>query len=223
MALADRQPVTRSMMVTQGILGVCARVLFGGLYLRRVHGVEHLRRDQNCLFVSNHVSLLDTILLGGVFWQQRRYPILVLGDKAVWHTTPLHKLLSRQIGFLLERGKLNLDRIRELEIFGRSIADFQLVVFPEGTRGDGVNVARCQPGIYHIAQAARAPLVPIFIENMQRVSTKHGRFHPLSGLRQIEVHFGAPIPPEQYLTLERDEFTEFVRAQIAAQRPGRPD
>ena len=34
--------------------------------------------------------------------------------------------------------------------------------YPEGTRGDGVNVAKCQPGIYHIAQAARAPIVPVF-------------------------------------------------------------
>lgn len=209
------------MMMTQAVLGLGCRVLFGGPYLRRVHGLERLRRDQKCLFVVNHVSLLDTILLGGLFWQRRCLPILVLGDKGVWQASPIHKFLSSQIGFLLERGKLNLDRIRELEIFGRSIADFQLVVFPEGTRGDGVNVGRCQPGIYYIAQQARAPIVPVFIENMQRVSTKHGGFHPFSGLRQIEVYFGAPIPPEQYLALERDEFTEFVRAQIAAQRPTR--
>lgn len=221
MALPDRQPVTRTMVVAQSILGACARVAFGGLYLRRTHGLEHLRRDQNCVFVANHVSLLDTILLGGLFWQRRCYPILVLGDKNVWHVTPLHRFLSSQIGFLLERGKLNLDRIRELETFGHSIAEFRLLVFPEGTRGDGVHVAPCQPGIYHIAQAAHAPIVPVFIENMQRVSTKQGRFHPLSGLRQIEVHFGAPIPPEQYLALQRDEFTEFVRTQIAAQRPKR--
>jgi 1-acyl-sn-glycerol-3-phosphate acyltransferase len=218
MSLANRQPVTRTMVATQTILGAFARVLFGGPYLRRVRGLGRLRRDQKCLFVANHISLLDTILLGGLFWQRRCYPILVLGDRSVWRVSPLHKFLSSQIGFLLERGKLNLDRIQELEMFGRSIADFQLVVYPEGTRGDGVNVARCQPGIYHIAQAARAPIVPVFIENMQRVSTKHGRFHPLGGLRQIEVHFGKPIPPERYLALERDEFTEFVRAQIAATR-----
>src|SRR5437667_3369796 len=177
MPLADRQPVTRLMVVTQSILGAFARVLFGGPYVRRAHGLERLRRDRKCLYVANHISLLDTILLGGLFWQRRCYPILVLGDRSVWHVSPLHKFLSSQIGFLLERGKLNLDRIQELEMFGRSIADFQLVVYPEGTRGDGVNVARCQPGIYYIAQAARAPIVPVFIENMQRVSTKHGGFH----------------------------------------------
>ncbi|MCG3147538.1 MAG: hypothetical protein PCFJNLEI_00978 [Verrucomicrobiae bacterium] len=210
--------VSRTLRITQTLLGAGARAFFT-LYLRRVYGLENLRRDQHCIYVANHVSLLDTILLGGLFWQARAYPILVLGDKAVWSATPVHKLLSRQIGFLLERGKINPDRIRELEMFGRAIADFQLLVFPEGTRGDGVNVAVCQPGLYHIAQTARAPIVPVFIANMQLLSTKHGRLHPLAALRKLEVTFGEPIPPDRYLALGRDEFTEFVRTQIASQRP----
>ena len=217
----DRQPVTRTIVMAQSVLGAIASVLLAWPYLRRASGLERLGLDQKYLFVSNHVSLLDTILLGALFWRRGCYPILVLGDKNVWHATPIHRLLSGQIGFLLERGKLNLDRIGELETFGRSVADFQLVVFPEGTRGDGEHVASCQPGIYYIAQQARAPIVPIFIANMQRVSTKRGRFHPLGGLRQIEVCFGEPIAPDVYLSLSRDEFTEFVRAQIAAQRPTR--
>jgi len=73
-----------------------------------------------------------------------------------------------------------------------------------------------QPGIYFIAQEARVPIVPVFIENMQLVSTKTGRFHPLAGLRKVEVHFGEPIAPERYLMLPRDEFLELVRQSIAA-------
>jgi len=205
--------------MAQRILGACATAFFALPYLRRAHGLDRLRREVKCLFVSNHVSLLDTVLLGSLFWRRHCYPILVLGDKTVWHGSRFRRVLSGQIGFLLERSKLNLDRISELETFGRSINDFHLVVFPEGTRGDGVNVGRCQPGIYYIAQQARAPIVPVFIANMQRVSTKHGRFHPLSGLRQIEVYFGEPIKPQEYVPLTRDEFTEFVQAKIAAQRP----
>jgi 1-acyl-sn-glycerol-3-phosphate acyltransferase len=219
MTLADKQPVTRAMVMTQGILGAVSFVFFVKPYLRRVQGLEQLDRAQKYLFVSNHVSLLDTILLGGLFWRRGQYPILVLGDKSVWHDSGIKRALSSKIGFLMERGKLNLDRIRELETFGRSVDDFQLLVYPEGTRGDGVNVARCQPGIYHIAQRAQVPIVPIFIANMQRVSTKLGRFHPLGGLRQIEVCFGAPIAPSDYLAVERDAFTEFVQAKIAALRP----
>lgn len=219
MTLPDRQPVARQMVVTQSILGACARVLFNGPYLRRVDGLERLRPEEKYLFVANHVSLLDTILLGGLFWQRGYCPILVLGDKTVWHASWIKRALSSRIGFLVERGKLNPRRIDELQTFGRSSQQFNLVVYPEGTRGDGVQVAPCQPGVYYIAQEARVPIVPVFMENMQLVSTKRGGFHPIGGLRKVEVHFGEPIAPATYLPLNREEFTEFVRQNIAVLRP----
>ena len=88
------------------------------------------------------------------------------------------------------------------------------MVFPEGTRGDGVNLLPFQPGIHYIAQEARLPIVPVFIQNMQFVSTKTGGFHPVGGLRKVEVHFGEPIAPEQYLALPREEFLEFMRRSL---------
>ncbi|MFO1513801.1 MAG: lysophospholipid acyltransferase family protein, partial [Verrucomicrobiota bacterium] len=137
----------------------------------------------------------------------------------VWHASFLRKLLSSRIGFLLERGKMNPNRIDELQNFGRAGNDFHLVVFPEGTRGDGINVAPCQPGIYFIAQEARIPIVPVFIANMQLISTKTGSFHPFRGLHKVEVQFGEPIAPENYLTLPREEFVEFIRQKIATAKP----
>jgi 1-acyl-sn-glycerol-3-phosphate acyltransferase len=214
--------ISRSLVFIQALLGVSAYAGFTLTYLRRTHGMERLRPQQRYLFVANHVSLLDTILLGGLCWRSGCYPILTLGDKNVWHTSWIKRLLSSRIGFLLERGKLNPGRIRELQEFGRAGGQFHLVVFPEGTRGDGVNVAAPQPGIYFIAQEARLPIVPVFIENMQFVSTKTGRFHPFGGLRKIEVHFGEPVAPEKYLPLPREEFLELVRRSITTARQLQP-
>ncbi|HVU07698.1 MAG TPA: lysophospholipid acyltransferase family protein [Verrucomicrobiae bacterium] len=209
-------PASRKLVFIQALLGIGAYLAIALPFLRRTHGLEKLNPSQRYLFVCNHVSLLDTILLGALFWRSGNYPILVLGDKNVWQASWLKKMLSRNIGFLLERGKLNPGRIGELQKFGGEIKKFNLVVFPEGTRGNGVDVAECQPGIYHIAQTARAPLVPVFIENMQQVSTKNGRLNLLGGLRKVEVHFGEPIAPENYLSLSREEFLEFVRHRIKA-------
>ena len=207
--------VSRKLKLTQALMGLSAFAGFAATYLRRTHGTEKLDPRRRYLFVCNHVSLLDTILIGGLCWRAGCYPILVLGDKNVWSTSWLKRALSRPIGFLLERGRLNPGRIRELQNYARQIKKFHLVVFPEGTRGNGVDMAECQPGIFYVAQEARAPIVPVFIENMQLVSTKAGRFHPFAGLRKIEVHFGEPIAPENYLPLSRDEFTEFVRRKIS--------
>jgi 1-acyl-sn-glycerol-3-phosphate acyltransferase len=216
----------RNLLPVQFFLGGAANFTLAALYLRRAHGLEKLDPNRRCIYVSNHVSLLDTFLLGALFWRTGCYPISVLGDKMVWSTSSLRRRLSDALGFLLERGKLNPARIEELKTFGRASSDFQLVVFPEGTRGNGVEVAQCHPGIFYIAHEAKVPVVPIFIENMQLVSTKKGKFHPIRGLRKVEIHFGDAIGPENYLQLSRDEFTEFIREKIAAlcpdQKPARP-
>jgi 1-acyl-sn-glycerol-3-phosphate acyltransferase len=220
-AVPTQPRVTRELRSIQALLGIGAYLSLGIPYLRRTHGLDRLDTSKRYLFVCNHVSLLDTILLGGLCWRSGCYPILVLGDKSVWHASWLKRVLSSRIGFLLERGKLNPGRIRELQEFGRAASDFHLVVFPEGTRGDGVRVGPCQSGLYYIAQEARLPMVPVFFENMQSVSTKTGRFHPVSGLRKVEVHFGVPISSNTYLPIPREEFPDFVRRSIAATLPAR--
>lgn len=209
---------TRRLVFIQVLLGIGAYLALGLPFLRRTHGVNRLDPKKKYIFACNHVSLLDTILLGGLCLRSGCYPILTLGDKNVWHASWLKRKLSSRIGFLLERGKLNPHRIEELQAFGRAGKDFHLVVFPEGTRGDGVNVAECQPGIYFIAQEARLPIVPVFIENMHLVSTKTGSFHPIGGLRKVEVHFGEPIAPEKYLALPREDFLAMLRREIKAAR-----
>jgi len=215
----NHHQVTQSLVFVQSLLGVGAHVFLALPYLRRAHGLERLQPEKRYLFVCNHVSLLDSILLGALCWRSGCYPILVLGDKAVWHASRIKRLLSNPIGFLLERGKFNPARIRELQSFGRASGQFHLVVFPEGTRGDGVQVGPCQPGLYYIAQEARVPIVPVFFQNMQFVSTKTGRFHPIGGLRKVEVHFGEPIACATYLAMSRDEFLEFIRRSIASLPP----
>jgi 1-acyl-sn-glycerol-3-phosphate acyltransferase len=214
--------ISRKLVFIQSLIGMGVYVLLALPYLRRTHGMERLRSGQNYLFAANHVSLLDSILLGALCWRSGRYPILVLADKKIWQASWIRRLLSRSTSFLLERGKLNPGRIRELQGFGRAGKNFQLIVFPEGTRGDGVNVAECQPGIYFIAHEARLPIVPVFFENMQCVSTKTGRFHPLGGLRKVDVHFGEPILPEKYLHLPREDFLELVRRSITVARKSQP-
>src|SRR5258706_7882247 len=121
---------SRPVVWAQALLGFCAQVGFAFFYLRAAHGLERLHPQRRYLFVVNHVSLLDTILLGALCWRSRCYPILVLGDKGVWHASWIRRLLSGPTSFLLDRGKLNPGRIRELQAFGRAGSEFHLIVFP---------------------------------------------------------------------------------------------
>lgn len=201
----------------QLLIGVIFRLILVLPYVRRIHGREKLDPKRRYLFVCNHVSLLDTLLFTGILANRPAHCcMLVLGDKKAWSDSLIRCALAAPYGFLLERGKWSPGRLRELQTFAQQSDKFNLLVFPEGTRGNGVDVAPCQPGIFYIAREARIPIVPVFIENMQLVSTKTGGFHLISGLRKVEVHFGEAIIPENYLSLERDEFTEFIRQKILA-------
>jgi 1-acyl-sn-glycerol-3-phosphate acyltransferase len=191
-------------------------------YVRRVSGLNRLDPQRRYLFTCNHVSLLDSVLLGTVFYFARIWPMLVLADRKVWSDSWLRRAASRPFAYMLERGKFNPRRIRELRLYARKAADYQLVVFPEGTRGNGVEVASCQPGVYYVAQEARVPIVPVFFANMQLLSSKTGHFHPLRGFRKVEIYVGDPISPEIYLPLAREDFREFVRRKIIETRPGPP-
>ena len=201
--------------LAQRALGV---VCFGFnlLYVREVRGVVPRGR---CLFVCNHTSLLDTIVLGGLFWPRGRLPLLVLGDRGTWRRSSVRRFLASRVGFLIERGPFNRERIRELRAFGRSHASFHLLVFPEGTRGDGVTVQECQPGLHYVAKEARVPIVPVFIEGMARVSSKHGPLRLVRGLRAVTVHIGEELSPETYANLSRPAFTQWVRERIQAAGP----
>jgi len=199
--------------LVQLVLGVLATLFVYFPYVRRVHG--RLPRGKN-LYVCNHVSLLDTLILGSCLFVRGHSPILVLGDRGTWKQSGLRDLLSRQVGFLIDRGapdKAMVDRLRE---FGSKIDRFELIVFPEGTRGDGRTVGPCQPGIRFIARAADTPIVPVFLEGVERVTSKHGPRRLLRGLRKIEIHIGEAFSMGD---VPRKEFTTEVQRRLQMLSP----
>lgn len=207
-----------STRLVQLVLGLGCKLFFCLPYQKRTSGLSALER-RRYLFVCNHVSLLDTILLGGILWGTARLPILVLGDKSVWHKTWIRRALSAHLGLLIDREHLSREVIRQLRSFGRSASGFNLIVFPEGHRSDGQHVQECQAGVVTIAREAKVPIVPIFIANMQRVSSRTTPFRPLGGLRQITVHFGPRWEPEDYLALEPDALRTEMRRRIQELMP----
>ena len=86
--------VSRKLKAIQALMGFFAWVVLVLPYSRRTHGLDKLDTHRRYLFVCNHVSLLDTILLGALLWRSGNYPILVLGDKNVWKDSWIRRALS---------------------------------------------------------------------------------------------------------------------------------
>jgi 1-acyl-sn-glycerol-3-phosphate acyltransferase len=83
-----------------------------------------------------------------------------------------------------------------------------LIIFPEGTRGNGEEIGAFKSGLYHLCQ--RKPglqLVPAYLNNLNRILPK-GEFLPVPFISQLT--FGPPLmlgpgePKVAFLTRARD-------------------
>ncbi|MFZ0789498.1 MAG: lysophospholipid acyltransferase family protein, partial [Chromatiaceae bacterium] len=87
-----------------------------------------------------------------------------------------------------------------------------LILFPEGTRGDGVEVAELKPGLYIVArERPEVELVPVYLQNLSRILPK-GEYLPVPLL--ASTTFGSPIRLEP--GEGRPAFLERARQAIAS-------
>ena len=85
-----------------------------------------------------------------------------------------------------------------------------LIIFPEGTRGNGVQLGPFRSGLYRLGKARPdVELVPVYIDNLNRVLPK-GEFVPVPML--ASVSFGASMRVED--GEEKDAFLERARNAI---------
>ncbi len=134
-----------------------------------VDGEEHLWSDRPAVFIFNHQSAVDTLLLCKLLRRDfvgigkeelRSYP--VLGQAfALAGTIFIDRFNS---GKAVEALQPAVSALQE----GMSIA-----IAPEGTRSLGPRVGAFKKGAFRIATAAGAPIVPIVIHNAVDALPKH--------------------------------------------------
>ena len=88
------------------------------------------------------------------------------------------------------RGRRRRPVQRSIASRGRWVTEYSLIIFPEGTRGDGETVAPFKSGLYYLClQKPDVQLVPAYIENLNRILPK-GEFLPVPFI--CRVNFGPP-------------------------------
>lgn len=96
-----------------------------------------------------------------------------------------------------------------------------LVIYPEGSRGNGAELAAFKGGATRLAGDLGVPVIPVGIEGTQRVLPKSGRLHR----HPVTVRFGPPLRgadlppgPAALRDLVRDLLGQPVPAPVAASR-----
>lgn len=173
-------------------------------------GLEYLRRGQNYIFMSNHVSNLDPPVLipsipgrCSVLVKKElfRVPVLGTGMKQA-HLVPVDRS-NREAA--IESVNAAIRVLRE---------GLHLVIYPEGTRSSDGRLLPFKKGPFHLACDSGVPVVPVTLLGTYEMWPK-GRFALKTGTATAVFH--PPIDPAHYQ--DRELLLAAVRNAIASALP----
>ncbi|MBV8154454.1 MAG: 1-acyl-sn-glycerol-3-phosphate acyltransferase [Candidatus Eremiobacteraeota bacterium] len=174
-------------------------VIAGGA--RFIAGVNATWHDpkplpKQTVFLANHTSHLDFVVLWASLPRELRARTRPVAAQDYWDHG-MKKFLAVDVfnAILVPRhrdGVASAERANDtIDRIAREMGDaYSIIIFPEGTRGDGEEVARFKSGLYYLCQ--RKPgiqLVPVYMENLNRILPK-GEFAPVPFISRVT--FGSP-------------------------------
>lgn len=162
-------------------------VLVGKLYFRiEVHGRHHIPKHGPFIISPIHRSNLDTPMLGVVTTRRMRY----MGKESLWKSRFGGWFLSALGGFPVERGTADREALRAaMAVVERGEP---LVMFPEGTRQTGAEVAEMFDGPAYVACRTGTPIIPVGMGGTEAAMPKGSKFvHPV----KMAIVVGAPLYP----------------------------
>jgi putative phosphoserine phosphatase / 1-acylglycerol-3-phosphate O-acyltransferase len=204
--------VTRSRRVAANLAigaGTDAALALAGVTLN-ISGEEHLWSDRPAVFIFNHQSSLDMLIVGslvrrdltGVAKKEARRdprfaPVGLLTDIAYIDRSNSTKARSALAPVV--------EKIRNERM--------SLAIAPEGTRMPTPRLGRFKKGAFHIAMQARVPIVPIVIRNAGELMWR-GSNVVRSGT--VDVAVLPPVATDRWRVKDLDRNIAAIRDAYAA-------
>jgi 1-acyl-sn-glycerol-3-phosphate acyltransferase len=174
-------------------------------------GVENIPTSRSCIFMANHVSNLDPLVL---------LP-LIPGRTSIFLKRSLMKIPI--LGYAMRLGKfIPVERTGSMESARRSVhaarsviaSNLHITVFVEGTRSKDGRLLPFKKGPFFLAKETGAPCIPITILGTETMMRK-GSLRVTPGEARIIFH--PPVNPKDYAT--REDLMVAVREAIASVLP----
>jgi len=163
--------------------------LFIGL---RVRGREHLPKTEPFILIANHSSHLDTLSLLSLFSLGRLPRLRPVAAADYFQRNKFISVMSRTLFNILPITRKGITPdTNPLPLMEATLrAGQSLIIFPEGTRGMGGELAHFHSGAAHlIERCPDVPVVPAYLVNMGR-SLPKGEWIPVPFF--CEVRLGEP-------------------------------
>jgi fatty-acyl-CoA synthase len=173
-----------------------------------IEGEKHLQRKQPMIYVSNHTSYLDTVVLTAILPPD----VLIVGKKELLKTPFLRH-------FLKKLGHLTVERTDYLE----SMSDTSLIIaklsegksillFPEGTFSYATGLRPFKLGAFKIATEISSPICPIAIRGTRQILRGTNL---LLRPHRINIWVGRQLHPREKGWREATRLRTVIRIEIA--------
>lgn len=219
---------------------------FAGARVISQHGETDPELPDQAIFYANHCSHLDFLTIWAALPDELQKRTRPIAAKDYWGSGVRKRIAERVFNaYLVDRHGSNSTRQRESrsgvspkgQIQGMAEvldAGDSLIIFPEGTRGDGESIAAFRGGLYRLAQhSPQVPVVPVTLANVGRILPK-GELIPVPHLSTVvfcdPIHIESGEQQQEFLARARqiliDCLTEHqttFQDNSAAQNPAGPD
>jgi 1-acyl-sn-glycerol-3-phosphate acyltransferase len=156
-----------------------------------VEGADWLRdQERPVLLVSNHVSHADTVVLLAALPDRARERTVVGAAADYFYGRPW---LGRAVSLWLNTFPFARHGGAQAVLHSSSQllkSGWNLLIYPEGTRSLDGRMGEFLPGVGHLANETRSPVVPMHVRGTHRVMPKGRRFFLPA---PVDVRIGRPL------------------------------
>jgi 1-acyl-sn-glycerol-3-phosphate acyltransferase len=145
------------------------------------------------VYFANHTSNLDALVIWASLPPDMRSLTRPVAARDYWTKSKLRLYLANKIfnAVLIERKKPTAHDNPLTDMLDALGDRYSLIIFPEGGRQTGIELAPFKGGLFHLAKdRPDVEFVPVLVENLNRVLPK-GEFLPVPLLGSLS--FGIPI------------------------------
>jgi len=165
--------------------------------------IEKKELIDGAIYISTHQSNID-------------YPILGSFIKRYLTVTNLNftKIpFASYVGKLIGARALNKKNLGEIAVMYQELEDIlndnrNIIIFPEGTRGDGLKLKRFKKGAFRLSMKTNRPIVPIQIDGSAKILAKGDPCFKTLKRTKVKVSILDPIYPKDFKS--EDEMLEYA-------------
>ena len=196
--------------MTETLLVLMVKLISGGNVRWLGCGPDARQR----IYFANHTSNLDAVAVWACLPPAVRALTRPVAARDYWIKDPVRRYLANQVlhAVLIERKQPTAHDNPLADMLAALGDRHSLIIFPEGGRQTGMEMAPFKGGLFHLAKdRPLVELVPVLIENLNRILPK-GEFLPVPMLGCVS--FGAPIKLES--GEGKGQFLERAQAAVKA-------